>query len=69
MVFEEEVDPADNGIGTFTTVTCFISEEIDLPWKHFAIHSKHRTLPWRQKVDRTWLERVGRIVNQLRIIK
>ena len=31
----EEVDPVNNGIGTLTTVTCFIGEEVDLLWKRF----------------------------------
>ncbi|MCG8623585.1 MAG: hypothetical protein MJE68_16535 [Proteobacteria bacterium] len=69
MVFEEKVDPADNGIGTFATITRFVSKEVDLPWKRFAIDSEHRTLPWCQKVDWTWLEGVGRIVHLLCIIK
>ena len=54
MVFKE-VDPADNSIGTFTAVTCFIGEEVDLPRKCFAVYSKHCTLPWCHKVDWTWL--------------
>ena len=68
MVFEE-VDPANNSIGSFTAVTRFISKEVDLPWKCFAVDSKHRTLSWCQKVDGAWLERVGQIVHLLCIIE
>lgn len=70
-MFKEKVDPAINGIGTLTAVTCFIGEEFDLLWKNFTVDSKHSTLPRCQKVNlnQTWLERVRRVVHLLCVIK
>ena len=50
-------------VGTFTTLPCLVSEEINLPWQGLAVHSKHTALSWYEKINRSGLAGVGRMEN------
>ena len=69
MVLQEVVNSADNGIGSLTTVSSLISQEVDLPRNGFTVHSKHCALSRCEKVDWTWLKWIRGVVHLLGVIK
>ena len=58
MHLEEVVETTDDIVGSFTTLSTLISEEIHLPRYSFAVDAKDSTLPWSKEVYRARLKRV-----------
>ena len=69
VVQEEVVQLANYNIGTFPTISCFISEEIYLSRNSLTMNSKNAALAWSQEKNWPWLERIARIMHLLCIIK
>lgn len=69
VVGKEEVQLAQNSVGTFATVPCLITEEVDLLRNGLAIYPKHTTLPWYEKVNGARLHGICREMDLPGIIK
>ena len=50
MYFKEVMEHTDDGIGSPTSVNCFINEVVDLMWQSLTAHSEDGTLSWGEKV-------------------
>ena len=66
---KEVVESTYNSISTFSAVTRFVCEKIDLLRNPFTHYTKDRALSWSEEVNGSWLFWVRRIINLLCVVK
>ena len=53
-----EMEHADDSIGPFTGIKCFVNQEVNLTRYGLTTYAKYGTFPWGKEIKRAWLKRV-----------
>ena len=65
IIAEEKVQPTDNCVCPLACLTGLINNKVHLPCAGFTAHPKDGGFPWCQKIDRTRLLWVARLMHLL----
>ena len=68
-MLKKEVKLTHYRVSPFATVSCLVTEKVDLPWNGLTANPKDTTLPRSEEVNRAWLHGVGGVVNLLWIVE
>lgn len=69
MKLKEVVQLAYHSVGSLTTISSLVCEEVNLARERFTVYAKNTTLPGSEKEYGSRLEGIGRIVNLLGIVE